>query len=53
MEKLKNATVVNIDGVFTVNSQKGRREEMKNCRFGSKAYPMKARTPLLLLKQPH
>ncbi|MBQ4527510.1 MAG: helix-turn-helix transcriptional regulator [Clostridia bacterium] len=30
MEKLKNATVVNIDGVFTVNSQKGRREEMKN-----------------------
>ncbi len=30
MEKLKNATVINIDGVFTIKSQKGRQEEMKN-----------------------
>ena len=30
MEKLKNATVINIDHVMTVKSQKGRCEEMKN-----------------------
>lgn len=30
MERLKNATIINIDHVLTVKSQKGRREIMKN-----------------------